>query len=120
MKTAMWIAVVLSATFLWAQPAISGQASDNNDHGQVTVRGCISKSGGDYVLMKENPAVTYQLQASHEIRLSQYLGQRVEVSGTKSPTMSTSEDAMNKGGNASPVTLTVKSITTIDKECQSR
>ena len=43
------------------------------------MQGCVSRSSGDYILMKQNPAVSYQLQATGKIRLRHYLGQRVEV-----------------------------------------
>jgi hypothetical protein len=62
--------------------------------GSVTIRGCVSKSNGDYVLLKENPGITYQRQGG-KIRLKSYLGKRVEITGTESPTLSTSEDAIN-------------------------
>jgi hypothetical protein len=76
---------------------------------------------GDYVLTKQDPGNTYQLQTSDHIKLRSYLGQRVEISGNKSATMETSEDAMNgRLGSASPVTITIKSIKTISKECGSQ
>jgi hypothetical protein len=122
MKTAMWVAVLLTASLAWAQsdrPAKSDQPSNNNDHGQVTVRGCVSMLNGDYVLTKQDPGNTYQLQKSDHIKLRSYLGQRVEITGTKSETIPTSEDAVNgRLGSASPVTITVKSIKTISKECR--
>ncbi|MGA9554086.1 MAG: hypothetical protein WBR30_17705, partial [Candidatus Sulfotelmatobacter sp.] len=80
----------------------------------------VSRSNGDYTLMKQDPGITYQLQGSHKVRLSHYLGQRVEITGSESPTMATSSDAMNKVGSAAPVTLTVTSIRTIDKDCSAR
>lgn len=87
------------------------------DSKQVTVQGCVSKSSGDYILEKQNPAMTYELQATGKIRLSQYLGQRVEVTGSTSPSMSTSSDAIEKMGAPSSVTFTVSSIRSISKEC---
>jgi hypothetical protein len=69
------------------------------------------------VLIKENPGNTYQLQGG-KIRLNSYLGKRVEVTGTESPTLSTSQDALNKTGNASPVTIAVQSIHTLAEECE--
>lgn len=100
------LALLLSASFLLAQ-----------DNKQTTVQGCISKASGDYTLMKQNPAVTYELQATGKIKLSHYLGQRVEVTGTTSPSMATSSDAVERGGAPSAVTLTISSIRTISKEC---
>jgi hypothetical protein len=117
MKKAIGIAVLLMASFAMAQ---SDQPSNNrNQNGDVTVRGCVSMLNGDYVLTKQDPGNTYQLQKSDRIKLRSYLGQRVEITGTKSTTMPTSEDAVNRMGSASPVTITVKSIKTISKECRS-
>jgi hypothetical protein len=87
---------------------------------QITVQGCVGRSSGDYILTKQNPAVTYELLATGKIHLRDYLGQRVEVTGVESPTLSSSSDALNKMGSAAPVTISVKSITTIDKECSVR
>jgi hypothetical protein len=67
--------------------------------------------------MKQNPAVTYELQATNKIKLSKYLGQRVEVVGKESPSMSTSSDNSARSGSPSPVTVTITSIKTLDKEC---
>ncbi len=115
--------LLLSGRFLLAQystPPSTGQHDAKDSKGQVTVQGCVGRSSGDYVLTKQNPAMTYELQGTHKIRLRNYLGQRVEVTGSESPTMSTSSDAMNKTGSAASVTLTITSIRTIDKECTVR
>jgi len=118
-----WFALLLSSSFLLAQDSNSSNPNQRNSKdskGQVTLQGCVSRSSGDYILMKQNPAMTYQLQATGKIKLRNYLGQRVEATGSESPTMSTSSDAMNKVGSAAPVTLTITSIRTIDKECTTR
>jgi hypothetical protein len=70
--------------------------------------------------MKQEPAITYELQGSHKIKLRQYMGQRVEVTGNEGPSMSTSSDAMTKMGNAAPITLTITSIKSLDKDCSVR
>lgn len=122
MKTLLF-ALLLSSSFLLAQdsaPNKSNQQNSKDSKGQVTLQGCVSRFGGDYILMKQNPAVTYQLDATGKIRLRHYLGQRVEAIGSESPTVSTSSDAMDKVGSAAPVTLTVTSIKTIDKDCTVR
>src|SRR6202042_2963463 len=120
MKT-LFFALLLSSSFLLAQDSSRvSNDSAKDSKGQVTVQGCVSRASGDYILMKQDPAVTYELQAANKIKLRHYLGQRVEVTGTESPSMSTSSDAMNKTGSAAPTTLTVTSIRTIDKECTQR
>jgi hypothetical protein len=115
-------ALLLSASFGLAHDSQSAAAPEHSKHtkGEVTLQGCVSRSSGNYVLIKQNPAVTYELQGSGKIRLRNYLGQRVEVTGQEGPTMSTSSDALNKTGNASPVTITVNSIKTIDQQCTVR
>lgn len=122
MKRRIVVALLLSAGFLLAQDSYpAGEKQEVKDaKGQITIRGCVSRSSGDYILMKQNPPESFELQGTHKIRLSHYLGQRVEVTGSQSPTMSTSSDALNKTGNAAPVTITVTSIRTIDKDCADR
>jgi hypothetical protein len=122
MKKLLFVTLLLSGSFLLAQdstPASASQGSQDSK-GQVTVQGCVSRASGDYTLIKQNPAMTYELQATGKTRLRHYLGQRVEVTGTESPTMSSSSDSMNKTGSAAPVTLTITSIKTIDKDCSER
>lgn len=116
------LVLLLSASFALGQNNSTATTPDRSKHDrdQVTVQGCVSRSNGDYVLIKQNPAVTYQLQTTHKIRLHNYLGQRVEITGEKGPTLSTSSDAMNKVGSASPVTITINSIKTIENQCPLR
>jgi hypothetical protein len=115
-------ALLLSAGFVVAQDNQPAAAPEHSKHskGEVTLQGCVSRSSGNYTLVKQDPAMTYELQGTGKIRLRNYLGQRVEVSGQEGPTMSTSSDALNKTGNASPVTITVSSIKTIENECSAR
>jgi hypothetical protein len=114
----MWVVLLLfSGSFLVAQDSSSNSMSQDSSKaskGQMTVRGCVSRASGDFVLIKQDPGMTYELQATGKIKLSRYLGQRVEVSGTQSPSLSTSSDAAK---SPTAVTLTISSIKTIDKEC---
>ena len=118
MRPLVFAMSLLSASFAIAQ----NTTADNSKHdkGEVTIQGCVTRSSGDYVLMKQDPAVSYELQATGKIILKDYLGQRVEVTGEQSPTLSSSSDAMNRVGSASPVTITIRSIKTLDKECPLR
>lgn len=119
----LWFVLLLSSSFLLAQD--SGPSSPTQDNskvskGQVTIQGCVSRSSGDYILSQVDPVATYELQTTGKTKLGPYLGQQVEVTGRKSPSLSTSSDAMAKMGSPAPVTLTVSSIKTIAKECTSR
>jgi len=120
MKQTTLLVLVISAGALLAQDnnASSSASHDNSEHanGQTTVQGCVGRSNGDYILVKQGPAVTYELQSSGKTKLDHYLGQQVEVTGRKSPSLSTSSDFLT-GRVPSPVTLTVTSIQTITKEC---
>lgn len=123
MKKLLFVTLLLSGSFLLAQdssPANTDQQGSKDSKGQVTMRGCVSRSSGDYTLIRQDPAMTYELQGTHGIKLRRYLGQRVEVTGKQSPSMSTSSDAMTRTGSPSPVTLTITSIKTIDKDCPVR
>jgi hypothetical protein len=114
----LFFALVLSSSFLMAQDNGAPRQDNSKDsNGPVSVRGCVSRSSGDYVLMKQDPAETFELQSTHKIRLKNYLGQRVEVTGTKSPSMSTSSDAIARMGSPASVTLTITSIKTLSKDC---
>jgi hypothetical protein len=121
MKKILFLVLLMIGSFTLAQAA-NGADHDpsNNKNGKVTVRGCVSKQAGDYILMQENPGNSYELQGNDHIKLSEYLGHRVEVTGHTSPTMATSSDEGDRQGAGSPVTITVKSIKTIAKECESR
>ncbi len=119
---ASWSALLLSSGLLLAQAGNSSKPSQHNSKflkDQVTVEGCVGRFSGDYILTKQDPGVTYELQVTRKIRLRHYLGQRVEVTGTESPSLSTSSDAMNKTGSPASVTLTINAIKTIDEECTS-
>jgi hypothetical protein len=105
---------------LMAQDSNPSPRNSKASKGPVTVQGCVSRSTGDYILIKQDPGMTYELQATGKIKFHQYLGQRVEVTGTEAPSMSTSSDAMARMGSPSPVTLTITSIKTIEKECPAR
>jgi hypothetical protein len=119
----MWFALLLSGSFLLAQdsnPSNTSQQNSKDSKGQVTVQGCVGRSSGDYILMKQDPAMTYELQATGKTKLRHYLGQQVEVTGTESPSMMTSSDALTRTGAPASVTLTIASIKTIAKECSAR
>jgi hypothetical protein len=67
--------------------------------------------------MQSDPGNSYVLHATNKIKLGHYLGQQVEVTGTESPTMSSSTAT---GRRASSVTIMVDSINAISKQCKTR
>jgi hypothetical protein len=116
----LWLAVLLSASFLLAQDSNPNATSQQNSKGskdEITIEGCVSRRTGDYILVKQNPASTYILQATGKIKLGPYLGQRVEVTGRESPSLSTSSDALSRLGSPSPVMIRVTSIRTVAQQC---
>jgi len=121
MKKTMLFVLVFWAGVLLAQESNppSGTSQDNSKHakGQITVQGCVGRSTGDYILTKQHPGMIYELQAIGKTKLRRYLGQRVEVTGNESPSMSTSSDTSARSGSPASVTLTITSIKTIDREC---
>jgi hypothetical protein len=109
------VALLLCTALLLAQDNAAKAGSAKDSKGQVTVTGCVSVSNGDYILMKQD--LSYQLQPARKMRLKNYLGHRVEITGTTSPTLSSSSDAINKVGSASSLTLNIRSIKTLNSEC---
>jgi hypothetical protein len=111
MKQTAMVFLLFVGSLLMAQANPKGQQQQH----QATVQGCVSRLSGDYVLTQIDPGNTYVLHSSNHIRLAKYLGQQVEVTGTKSPTLNDSADSAR---SAPPVTITVNSISTVSKECK--
>ena len=120
MRQTVLLVLLVSASIIVAQDnnLPKGASSDNSrvSRGQITVEGCISRSNGDYTLVKPDPAMTYELHPAGKTKLSHYLGQQVQVTGTTSPSLRTSSDSL-EGRAPSSLTLTVTSIKTIAEEC---
>jgi hypothetical protein len=98
----------------WLMAQANPDQSSKEQKGQATVQGCVSRSSGDYILMQSNPGNSYVLHAADNIKLGRYLGHQVKVTGTESPTMSSSADA---GRAATSLSIMVTSIKTISKQC---
>ncbi|MGO8793808.1 MAG: hypothetical protein ACLQLC_03210 [Candidatus Sulfotelmatobacter sp.] len=109
---------VLTVAFLVSSYVIAQDTSNRPaeaQKGQVIVQGCVARLSGDYVLMQSDPGNTYVLHAARSVKLGKYLGQRVNVVGTKSPTLSDSSDSSK---STSSVTIVVNSISTVSRECK--
>jgi hypothetical protein len=98
----------------WLMAQANPDQSSKEQKGQATVQGCVSRSSGDYILMQSDPGNSYVLHAADNIKLGRYLGHQVKVTGTESPTMSSSADA---GRTPASLTIMVTSIKTISKQC---
>jgi len=122
-KTILMVAFLCMgvSTALGAAASQPGASKDhpNKAKDEITVRGCVAKLNTDYILTQPDQGNSYQLQGSRKLRLRTYLGQQVEVTGTESPSMSTSSDFLARTGSASPVTINITSIKTIDKRCSA-
>jgi hypothetical protein len=116
-----WFVPLLLGTLLFARESNSSNPSQNSKAStkEMVVQGCVIRSGGDYILMKQDPAMTYQLQASGKIKLSHYLGQQVEVTGGETSWERTSSNTSARMVSAS-VGLSVTSIKTIAKRCSAQ
>ena len=108
--------LLLLGSFPLANPS---QHDSRPSKGEITVQGCVSRSAGDFILMKHDPGMSYQLHAPDTINLNHYLGQQVEVTGKDSPSLSTSSSPSGRVGSSS-VALTITSIKTIDKRCSAQ
>ena len=118
MNKSILLMVLFAGSWLMAQAnPDQSQHPPDEKKGQVTVQGCVSRSSGNFVLMQSDPGNSYVLHATKKMNMGQYLGQQVEVTGTETPTMSSSSDAGRRG---SSVTIMVDSINTISKQCKTR
>ena len=71
----MFFALLLSGGFLLAQdsgPSAAGQDDSKASNGQITVRGCVSRSSGDYVLLRQDPGMTYGLRTTGKTKIGHY------------------------------------------------
>jgi hypothetical protein len=116
MRKAIVLILLFGVGLLMAQ-SNQGQSRPpaKGNEGKITVQGCVSRAAGDFILMQSDPANSFVLQPTRKIKLEPYLGQQVEVTGSESPTMSTSSNFRRRPG--SPVTIVVDSINTISKRC---
>lgn len=116
MKKAIVLILLFMGGLLMAQSNQGpSQPPAKNNEGKVTVQGCVGRAAGDFILMRSDPANSFVLEPTRKIKLEPYLGQQVEVTGTESPTMSTSSSFRRRPG--STVTIVVDSINTISKRC---
>lgn len=124
MKKILFITLLLSASLLFAQNGTAAnddqRAAQKVPKNEITVTGCVGEFSGDYTLIKDNPGITYELQATGKTRLKDYLGHRVEVTGWKQESLSTSSDAMDRQGSPSPLTIKISSIKTLAKDCSQK
>jgi hypothetical protein len=119
-KLLLLVLMVFAGVALGAQTANESANSDQqskNAQGDVSVTGCVAKQNGDYILVQADQGNSYELERSGKLRLGHYLGQEVEVTGTKHPSLATSSDFLARTGPASPVTIRVKTIKTLADRC---
>jgi hypothetical protein len=102
-----------------ANPQNANQEHSKKANDEVTVTGCLGRANTDYILTQPNQGNSYQLERSRKLKLGPYLGQEVEVTGSEYPSMSTSSDFLARTGSASPVTIRVTAIKTIQKRCSA-
>jgi hypothetical protein len=126
MKKILFITLLLSGGLLFGQNSTAANGDQrtaqniSGSHGKITVTGCISMFSGDYTLIKDNPAITYELDANGKARLHDYLGHRVQITGWQQESLSTSSDAMDRSGSPSPLTIKISSIKTLDRDCSQK
>ena len=118
MNKAIVLVVLFAGGWLMAQAKQDqAQNQQKEKNGQVAVQGCVTRSSGEFLLMQSNAGNSYVLEATRKIKFEPYLGHQVQVTGSESPTMSTSSNSRRRAG--SPVTILVDSISTISKRCGS-
>jgi hypothetical protein len=122
MKNFLLNALALLLLCGWIMAQSSTDQSNNTNPGtsaqgdrQVSLEGCLAKSGSDYTL-RANGRRLYQLQG-HTRELDQHLGEWVQVQGTQSNSLSTTGPTEESSGSASALMVQVKSVTKIEEKC---
>jgi hypothetical protein len=119
-RTVIALAVLCMSVAAAAQenaPQNANQENSKKTKNEITVKGCLGRANTDYILTQPNRGNSYELERSRNLKLGPYLGQEVEVTGSEYPSMSTSSDFLARTGSASPVTIRVTAIKTIEKRC---
>lgn len=113
MKKAVLAAILLAGGFVLAQT--NQDDSLHSKKQQITVRGCVARSSGHFMLMQTDPGNSYVLETA-AVDISQYLGQEVEVIGSETHSQSNSSHATREGAGSS-LGIHVDSINTISQKC---
>ncbi|MFZ0300943.1 MAG: hypothetical protein WAM13_21520 [Candidatus Sulfotelmatobacter sp.] len=106
----LFSALLLAMSWAAAQTPASQGTSGNT--GQETVKGCLSSSGGNYMLTEKN-GKTFQLTGDTS-KLSEHVGHEIKVTGTEGSAPASSNGAMSE---ANP-TLEVSTFKHISKTCE--
>lgn len=118
MKKTLVFVLLIFTSWLTAQTNQSGsEHPPQNQNGQVTAKGCVSRLNDHYILVQSDPSNSYVLEATGKIDVAHYLGQQVEVTGTESHTSPSSSHSIRETGGGPQVTIMVDSINVISKRC---
>lgn len=116
-KTIVFLVLFFGGWFMTYANQGQSEQPPQNQNGQVTEKGCISRSRGHYLLVQSDPSNSYVLEATGTTDIGHYLGQQVEVTGTESHTSPTSSHSMGETSGGPQVTIRVDSINTISERC---
>lgn len=120
MNTFLWLVFGLGLLLSLGTPTQSSSAAtqpSNKSSNDFVAQGCLGKTSGQFILMQTDPSTTYKLESgTRKIKLDRHLGQKVEVTGWESPSLSTSSEHLSKS-SASSVTIMVTLIRTLEKHC---
>jgi hypothetical protein len=101
--------------------ATSGQTGSDSASGDMTVQGCLSSSGGNYVLTDKS-GTSYQLTGDNA-KLSEHVGHEIQISGTGGAPGATkggnTGESMGQTNSSTQQSLQVSSVKHISKTCTS-
>lgn len=115
MRHGLLVLSVLLLASLWATAQNSQQSSQTSAAGQTTVEGCLSGSGGSYMLTDQNGTM-YQLSGD-TAKLSEHVGHEVKITGTSSS--GGNGEAASGASAGAQQTLRVSTLKHISKTCKS-
>ena len=126
MRYLLLLSVLLLAAFWAAAQNDPNQTSPNQStpvgtSGEKAVQGCLSESGGTYMLTDKS-GTSFQLTGD-TAKLKEHVGHEVKITGTESSASASpsgeSENSKAGEGSSSQQTIEVSSVKHISKTCQS-
>jgi Protein of unknown function (DUF5818) len=112
------LALLLCAVWAVAQQGYpSSQTTTPSSSGQTTIKGCLSRSDGEFALT-DTSGTSYKLTGD-TAKLSDHVGHEVQIKGTTTDANATPGAASAAGAAARP-TLDVTSMKHISETCSSK
>jgi hypothetical protein len=109
----------LWASLAAAQNAPSGDQSQAQNSNTNSVQGCLSMTGGNYMLTQDGNSATYKLMGK-ESQLKKHVGHEVAITGSMTPGAGQDQGQGDTSPSAStPTSIQVTDVKMVAKSCST-